>query len=311
MLYRVALAASLISTAFAENRVLQFQTASTQQSFNEIATVIRSITEVPEVMVNPEQKSLTLSGTPDQMAAASWIFQQLEHKATGNLQHKIEGPGDDVIGVFYMPKVTAVRQLQEAATVARSTGHWRKLFVYSGNNAAVVRGTAADIAMAEWIFSELNQPANPIYHAPASGDDFTRVFYLSKARTSNQVQELATVTRSIGEIERLFIYSPTNAVVVRGKASDIALAEWLFAALDGPTNRPGTDYKMPATSESIRILYLTPQESVQRLQEMAMNIRKTAQIPRLFTYSESRAIITRGTPEQIAKAERLLAERTR
>ena len=117
--------------------------------------------------------------------------------------------------------------------------------------------------------------------------------------------------RSIGEIERLFIYSPTNAIVVRGKASNVALAEWLLAALDGTTKRPTADHKMPTASESVRILYLTPQESVQRLQEMAMNIRKSAQIPRLFTYSESRAIITRGTPEQLAKAERLLAERTR
>ena len=311
MFYRAALAALLVSTAFADNQVLQFQTASTQQSFQEIATVIRSITEVPEAMVNAEQKSLTIGGTPDQMAAAAWIFQQLEHKATGKLQYKMPGPGDDVIGVFYIPKVTSARQLQEAGTVARSTGHWRKLFLYSGNNAAVVRGTAADIAMAEWIFSELNQPANPIYHAPNSGDDFTRVFYISKARTPIQVQELATVARSIGEIERMFVYSPTNAMVVRGKASEIALAEWLFAALDGPTKRPGADHKMPATNEAVRIMYLTPEESIQRLQEVATSIRKTAQIRRLFTYSELRAIVTRGTPEQLANAERLIAERTR
>ena len=103
---------------------------------------------------------------------------------------------------------------------------------------------------------------------------------------------------------------------MRSEASTVVgdrrrLDRFRYAALDGPTNRPGTDHKMAATSELVRILHLTPQESIQRLQEMATNIRQTAQIRRLFTYNESRAIVTRGTPEQLATAERLIAERTR
>jgi hypothetical protein len=101
--------------------------------------------------------------------------------------------------------------------------------------------------MAEWLYNELDNPANwqPAapgarnssgreYRLPNSGDETVRVFYLSHTETFGQLQEMATVIRSLTGIRRLFPYSDSTprALAMRGTGQQIALAEQLIKERD-------------------------------------------------------------------------------
>jgi hypothetical protein len=111
-----------------------------------------------------------------------------------------------------------------------------RVFTYNATTAIALRGTADQIAIAEWLFNDLDKGSqNPGAHElrlPGGGDDVLRVFYLTHARTSQQLQEIATQVRSMAEIRRLFIYNAPSAMALRGTASQIALADRLIKERD-------------------------------------------------------------------------------
>src|SRR5207249_8122781 len=106
----------------------------------------------------------------------------------------------------------------------------------SASKAMVLRGTADQMAVADWLFNDLDKqsrsPGMHEYRLPGSGDDVVRVFYLTHAGTPQQLQEIATQVRSMAEIRRLFIYNAPRAMALRGTASQIALADRLIQERD-------------------------------------------------------------------------------
>ncbi|MBM3775178.1 MAG: hypothetical protein FJW37_08450, partial [Acidobacteria bacterium] len=61
-----------------------------------------------------------------------------------------------------------------------------------------------------------------------------KVFYLTNVTTPQELQEILTTVRSVADIQRLFPYNAQNAIVARGEADRIALAEKIIADLDKP-----------------------------------------------------------------------------
>jgi hypothetical protein len=97
-----------------------------------------------------------------------------------------------------------------------------------------MRGTAEQIALAEWLIKELDQrqPAQPSapheYRLAVGPDNVVRVFYLTHAQTPQRLQDIATKVRRMTEIRRLFIYNTPKAVALRGSADQIAMADRLI-----------------------------------------------------------------------------------
>jgi general secretion pathway protein D len=65
-------------------------------------------------------------------------------------------------------------------------------------------------------------------------DYVTRVFYLGNVNTTQEMQEIITTIRSIADLPRVFPFSTHNAIVVRGEADRVALAEKIIGDLDKP-----------------------------------------------------------------------------
>jgi general secretion pathway protein D len=65
-------------------------------------------------------------------------------------------------------------------------------------------------------------------------DYVVKVFYVKNATTVQELQELSTTVRSVTEIRRSFVYNAQNAILVRGTADQISLAEKLIQDLDKP-----------------------------------------------------------------------------
>ena len=61
-----------------------------------------------------------------------------------------------------------------------------------------------------------------------------KVFYLSNVIAPQELQEIVTAVRSVADIQRLFVYNSQNAIIARGEADRIALAEKIISDLDKP-----------------------------------------------------------------------------
>jgi general secretion pathway protein D len=65
-------------------------------------------------------------------------------------------------------------------------------------------------------------------------DYVVKVFYIKNATSVQELQEISVTVRSVTEIRRAFTYNAMNAILLRGTADQIALAEKLIADLDKP-----------------------------------------------------------------------------
>lgn len=76
----------------------------------------------------------------------------------------------------------------------------------------------------------------------------------------------------------------------------------IFVTEDNVTKR--RDYE----DNVVRVFYLTNATSVQEFQEIATAIRTVAEIRRVFTYNAQKAMVVRGTLDQVALAEKLVRD---
>jgi hypothetical protein len=243
--------------------------------------------------------------------------------------------GEGVVHVFYLTNTATIQNFQEAATAIRTISNLRWAFTYNASRALVIRGTAEQIAFAGWLTGQLDAPAppassSPDYLLPRTGGGFTgagydtvaRVFHSSPAATLQDLQELATAIRTITDLRLAFTYSPSRILLVRGTADQIELAEWTLQQLDKPAIGPST---VQASSSSasyefntsydrdniVRVFYLPQTATIPEFQQVATRIRTTANFRRAFTYNAPRAMVVRGTIDQVATAERMVNDLNR
>src|SRR2546425_1188236 len=102
-----------------------------------------------------------------------------------------------------------------------------------------------------------------------------RVFYFTHTETVQDLQEIATLIRTMADIRQIMTYAAPRALALRGTAGQIALAEWLIKELDKPANQslaqqgqdPATyEYWASGSSDNaVRVFYLTHADTAQRL----------------------------------------------
>ncbi|MEO7653152.1 MAG: hypothetical protein ABIZ80_22060 [Bryobacteraceae bacterium] len=222
--------------------------------------------------------------------------------------------------VLHFRYADTVEGLQEIATVIKAMTEVSESMMDLPQRELKLRGTPAQLAFAEWLLAELDKPAGRPsgpdssqheYRLPGAGDEALRIFYVSHTATPEDLQEVATMVRSMGDIRRLFTCNATSAITLRGTPDQIALAEWLVNALDSQS-QAAREFTMPGNNDDVaRVFFLTPEESPKRLQEVAAKVRTELGVPRLFIYNGQRALALRGTPPQIAQADRVIQERAK
>lgn len=65
-------------------------------------------------------------------------------------------------------------------------------------------------------------------------DWVVKVFYLTNVTSQQELQEVVTAIRTVAEIQKIFTYQAQNAIIVRGEADKVALAEKMISDLDKP-----------------------------------------------------------------------------
>ncbi|MDP8979203.1 MAG: hypothetical protein M3O35_01285 [Acidobacteriota bacterium] len=329
---RVLTAVLFAAAAFGQplDKTFHFAHTESVQDIQQMATVVRAIVDFKQIAPDTEQKLLSVRGTAGQIALAEWLINELDQPAdaprgSGSEAHKFLVSGSDpdgVVRVFFLKNAGTVQNLQEVATTVRSITGIRRAFTYNAPAAIVFRGSAAQIELADWLVNNLDIPANvpepakrQFTMATTEPDNAVRVFYVAHAGSDQSFQELATLVRTIGDVRRLFTYNAPRAIAVRGTAEQMGLAEWLVDQLDQPPGaaKPGRhEYSVSGPGDPdnlVRIFSLSHAATVQRLQEVATQVRVMTQARRLFTYNAPRIIAVRGTPSQVEHADQLIHER--
>jgi len=72
-------------------------------------------------------------------------------------------------------------------------------------------------------------------------EQVAKVFYLSNVNTPQELQEIVNAVRSVADIQRFFPYNAQNAIIAKGSADQVALAEKILHDLDKPKSEVVVD----------------------------------------------------------------------
>lgn len=218
---------------------------------------------------------------------------------------------DRTFSIAYIP---SGQQLQEVATVIRAIADIRQSSADNEEKTIAVHGTPDQIEFAAWILHQVDRPggqqppqpgSEPVleYHMDASGENVVRLFYVPYAKSVPAFQEVVTAIRSATDIRRMFTYNAPRLVAARGTADQMAAAAWLFDQFGKPETSAAAESRMPGTPDDVlQVLHFPHTQTVQDFQEMATVVRSVADIRRLFTYNDARAVVARGDADQLRLA---------
>jgi hypothetical protein len=312
------------SSALAQqtDRVLHFSATNSVKDFQEIAGVTHYITDIPRPSLDATEKSLSLQGTPGQVALAEWLFSNLDKPANvspdaAKHEYRVSDSADDVVRLFYLTNPKGSQGMQEIVTPVRSLANIRQVSIYNDLRAVVVRGTSEQINLAEFLFAQMDKSDIPgsgpsaEFRMDSGSDGLARVFYLLNTKTDQDFQVAVTVVRAITQLRYTFAYNTPRAVGVRGTDEQVALAKWLFEHLDGAKSPDSGvhQYQLPSSSdEFVRVFYLTHAATSQRLGETLHQIESKTHGACWGVYTPTNAIVIRGTAQQIAEAAQLIQQ---
>lgn len=218
--------------------------AQTVQQFQEIATAVRTVVEIRRVFTYNGSKAFLLRGTQDQAALADWLLPLMDRPLGQTPQHSVspqqtipDPKEEGVTQVFYVANAPTVQSFQELATTLRTITQVRRVFTYNAAQAIVVRDTASKMAMAEWLFNELDRPAGASAAASAEfratgPDDIVRVFNLTHGGSGADIQTIVPQIRATTSVQRALNYAGRSMLILRGTAAQMAAADHLVQELD-------------------------------------------------------------------------------
>jgi hypothetical protein len=237
----VALILTFTACAFADERTVTMVNGSTPRGQQEMATIIRTVVDIPKVSTGTDGRSFHLDAPSAPLDAAEWIIHQLDRPAgwepspqerTNPSTRQFRLPpgtlGGDVIRVYYMPDSITSQSMQETLTVLRTVMDMQKIFSYSSCHALVYRGTEDWLDALEWLLPALQlRTVSALYKLPPEGSmqpglELVRVFPLSAGSTGEQTNQLLRELRMKPvSIQKVFTRTIPPAIVVRGTAAEL------------------------------------------------------------------------------------------
>jgi type II secretory pathway component GspD/PulD (secretin) len=229
-------------------------------------------------------------------------------------------PGQNVSRVFQFTYTRDPQGLKEIANAIRSAAGIPQASLNADARTLTADGTPTQIAMAAWLFSELDQPApsnraTKEYRPAGSVNDVIRIFYQSHIQGPQNFQEIVNAVRTVPEITKIFPYFGQNAVVMRGTDSEAAMTEWLFHQLDVPAgvqpvqNLSAHQYVSPgAANDEVQVLFLTHAWGPQNMQQIVNTIRVIPQLAKVFPCTAAGAVSVRGPTATLALAAWLFSQ---
>ena len=307
-----ALLLSTLSFAADQEKIFSLAYSQTLVQISEMATVVRSVTNNRTLLENVARKTISVKGSEQQIAIADWLLKQLDHPPSEVPPAAEYKAGDaDFVQVRHLPGSMALRPIQEMITGIRSTIQLKLMFAAMETNppAVVMRGTRAELTMAQWMFRGLIDNPSPGEFAD-EGNEFVRLFYPKTFQTTQNLQELVTLVRTVVEARRMFTYNPSFVLMMHGGRADMNHTQWLINELDKPAPLSSPNPEFRSSNDDItRVFGLKKPTTVPELYQLAVAVRSATGATRLFAMNSKNAMVVRGTPAQIRKAQTMLEDK--
>jgi hypothetical protein len=238
-------------------RVFFLDRGQTAQELKDFVQMVRNIADLPQAFTVNAIKTVALRGTSDQMALADFFVNELGKTRPALRQHSespqylaLAGPSpsnaaganENAVRIFYFANTPVLLDFQIMSALFQVLADVRLVYPYNTPRALAVRGTADQLALVDWLFNELDQPAHPnpshqsdVYNyrvVDRENATAVRVFYLPSIATVQEVDRIASQVSGQAQIRRVFTFNPARAVAVRGSPDQLATAARLLAASD-------------------------------------------------------------------------------
>jgi hypothetical protein len=210
-----------------------FFEGSSLQSQNEIAGLVRGLTETRRLFMVPHRSAMVLRGSEDQVAAAAWLVNTLTGKSREEREYRPNSARDDVFRVMFFAADASARSVNEAAAAVRAMADVRRLMTYTAGAAIAFADREESSSLAAWLSRAFGsapepRPSEPLrYHYPDPIDDDTnvRMFYLRPDTTEEALNDVTAKLRRETFSRRILLVSGVRAIGFRGTAAQAALAE--------------------------------------------------------------------------------------
>lgn len=230
-------------------RVFYLTHGETLQDAQELVNLIRTTSDIQRGFPYATRNAIALRGTPEQIALAEWLFSRLDKPVDSQTAkasaYEFSQPSGavDAVRVFYFTHDETAENLQQMINLIRVTADIQRIFSYDPRRSIALRGTPAQIALAEWLFTELdkvspqtNKAETYEHPAPSGHGDAVRLYFFTHNETQQDLQETIQLIRVTADIQRIFSYGPRRAIALRGTSAQIDLADWLFGELGAPAS---------------------------------------------------------------------------
>jgi hypothetical protein len=217
--------------------------ATTPQALQELVNSTRSIADIQRFFPCNEAGAIVSRGTPEQTTLGAWMVQALDQPAgsvkPGHLDHPFPSdPRSNMAQIYVLRNNPATpRVLQEIVNSVRSVADIQRFFPYNAQNVIVMRGPAEQVALADWLLGQIDQPVGAVvssqpleyqYTDGPRGASVARVFFLRTADSPQKLQEIVNEVRTATHIQRFFPLAQITAIAARGTADQISQAEQLL-----------------------------------------------------------------------------------
>jgi hypothetical protein len=142
--------------------------APTVQSFQEIATAIRTISDIRRVYTYNTPRAIALRGTSDQLELAAWLFDRADKAANAApappssvYNYQAVDPRNNSVQVFSLPHTATPTDFQKIATQVRTETGIPRVYTYNAPRVMMLRGTTDQLVQAERLLKQLDPPDFP------------------------------------------------------------------------------------------------------------------------------------------------------
>jgi hypothetical protein len=326
---KLALVLFFASAAFAQEatRTFKLSNATSAVGLLELTATIRTVAQIQQLSTDNAPPTLTVAGTGDQIAMAEWLVPKLDVAAGANTaaqQYAVAGNADDLVLVYPLVHTASSTGVQEIVTTIRTVANIQKIYPVTGPKILSIRGSASQIALAKFLFSELDLPAQSRpsatvheYQVLPDGTDTVVVYGLAHAANSMNIQVIITTLRTVLDIQNIYQVTTPKLLAIRYTARRVGagldpgmlpIAIWLVGELDRETaNSSGNQMRMPGGSDDlVQVFYLTHIADLPGINALLSNIRATASIMKAYMNMTPPALVLRGTADRLTMAGQLI-----
>ncbi len=225
-------------------------------------------------------------------------------------------PAGHLERVLPFTQADSPQAFQDISIAIRNLTDASKVFVDNNAKTIAIQAAADRLPLAEWLLRQLDQPrglqppGRHEFRIPGPEGEVVRVVFLSRPELQS-IGQLGGIVRIVAGVSNLVANPATVALILRGPAPQMAVADWLIQELDRPQPDPSSahEFRAPgASDEAIKIFFADPKTGIQEFIDMVSATRTLSGLSITFPYPANKAVVSRGSADQLALTDWLIQE---